>query len=96
MIQEVIVKANAHEALRPLVQAAIRNQLKILQQGIDHSRERIAEFEKTTGMSSAEFEQKLLGRELEDTLDVLDWNMELASMRLLERQYKYLDEAEVR
>ncbi|MBK9210833.1 MAG: hypothetical protein IPL71_22145 [Anaerolineales bacterium] len=96
MIQEVIVKANAHEALRPLVQAAIRNQLKILQQGIDHSRERIAEFEKITGMSSAEFEKKLLEREIEDTLDVLDWNMELASMRLLERQYKYLDEAEVR
>ena len=75
MIQEVIVKANAHEALRPLVQAAIRNQLKILQQGIDLSRERIAEFEKITGMSSAEFEKKLLGREIEDTLDVLDLSL---------------------
>ncbi|MFN8383274.1 MAG: hypothetical protein U0V02_15120 [Anaerolineales bacterium] len=96
MIQEVIVRTNAHEDFKPLVVAAIRNQMKVLQDSIDTSRRRIAEFEIRTGMSSDEFERRLREQEITDSLDYFDWTMELASLRLLERQYQYLSEAEVR
>lgn len=96
MIQEVIVRTNAHEDFKPLVVAAIRNQMKVLQESIDLSRKRIAEFESRTGMSSDEFERKLKEQEITDSLDYFDWTMELASLHLLERQYQYLNEAEVR
>lgn len=96
MIQEIVVRTNAHEDFKPLVVAAIRNQMKILQESIDVSRGRIAEFECRTGMSSAEFERKLKEHEISDSLDYFDWTMELASLHLLERQYQYLNEAEVR
>lgn len=96
MIQEIIVRTNANEDFKPLVVAAIRSQMKVLQEGIDLSRGRIAEFESRTGMSSEEFERKLRENEISNSLDYFDWTMELASLRLLERQYQYLNEAEVR
>jgi hypothetical protein len=95
MLQEVVIKTNANEALKPLVETAIRNQLKALQHGIQRTRERIAEFEKRAGVSSAEFEGKLQANEIEETIETIDWNMELAALRLLEGQYQSLSEAKI-
>lgn len=96
MKQEIIVKANAHEDLKPLVEAALRNQMKIIQQDIAASLERVADFEKRFECSSEEFERRLDGVEFPESLDDADWMMELASLRLLRRKLQYLNEAEVR
>ena len=95
MLQEIIIKANAEESLKPLVEVAIRNQLKALQHGITRTKERIAEFEKRAGMTSHEFEHKVQGGKLEETVETIDWNMELAALRLLENQYQSLSEAKI-
>ena len=95
MLQEIVIKTNASEALKPLVEAAIRNQLKSLLHGIERTKERIAEFEKRTGVSSAEFEKKLQADEIEETLETIDWNMEIAALRMLEGQYQSLSEAKI-
>jgi phage shock protein A len=95
MLQEVVIKTNAEESLKPLLEVAIRNQLKALQHGITRTKERIAEFEKRTGMSSAEFEEKMQSEKIEETLETIDWNMELAALRLLESQYHSLHEAKI-
>ena len=95
MLQEIVIKANADESLKPLVEVAIRNQLKALQHGIARTKERIAEFEKRAGISSADFEKKLEDGKLEETVETIDWNMELAALRLLENQYQSLSEAKI-
>jgi len=95
MLQEVVIKTNANESLKPLLEVAIQNQLKALQHGIQRTKERVAEFEKRAGMSSVEFEKKLQTEEIDETIETIDWNMELAALRLLERQYQSLSEAEV-
>jgi hypothetical protein len=95
MLQEIVIKTNASESLKPLVEAAIRNQIKVLQHGVQRTKEKIAEFEKRTGMSSVEFEQKLQADEIAETIETIDWNMELATLRLLESQYQSLSEAEI-
>lgn len=95
MRQEITVKANAHEDLKPLVAAAIRNQLVVLQRDIESSSKRIEVFEQESGMASAEFERKMAANEIEDSLDALNWMMELASLRLLQGKYKSLCEAEI-
>jgi len=95
MRQEITVKANAHEDLKPLVAAAIRNQLVVLQRDIESSSKRIEVFERESGMASAEFERKMGANQIEDTLDALNWMMELASLRLLQGKYKSLCEAEI-
>lgn len=95
MLQEIVIKSNAAEPLKPLVESAIRNQLKSLQHGIKRTKERIAGFEKKTGMSSTDFEKKLSDGNIEETLETIDWNMELAALRLLEGQYQSLSEAKI-
>lgn len=95
MRQEIIVKANAHEDLKPLVASAIRNQIKILEKDIASSQARITALESRMGMTSDEFELKLAKHEIEESLDTFDWTMELASLRLLQGKYKSLCEAEI-
>jgi len=95
MLQEIVIKSDASEPIKPLVESAIRNQLKSLQQGINRTKERIAGFEKQAGMSSADFEKKLNEGSIEETLETIDWNMELAALRLLEGQYQSLSEAKI-
>ncbi len=95
MLQEIVIKSNAQESIKPLVELAIHNQLKSLQHGINRTREHIADFEKKAGMTSAEFEKKLGDGSLEETLETIDWNMELAALRLLESQYQSLSEAKI-
>lgn len=95
MLQEIVIKTNAEESIKPLVEAAIRNQLKALQHGITRTKERISEFEKRAGISSKEFEEKLKTGALEETIETIDWNMELVALRLLEGQYQSLSEAKI-
>lgn len=95
MLQEIVIKTNADESIKPLVEVAIRNQLKALQHGINRTRERIAEFEKRMGMTSQEFERKLREEKIEETIETIDWNMELVALRLLENQYQSLREAKI-
>lgn len=95
MLQEIVIKSNAEEPIKPLVESAIRNQLKSLQHGIKRTKERIADFEEKAGMSSADFEKKLSDGSVEETLETIDWNMELAALRLLEAQYQSLSEAKI-
>jgi len=95
MLQEVIITTHANESLKPLLEVAIRNQLKTLQHGIQRTKERVAEFEKRAGISSTEFEKKLKTNEIDETIETIDWNMELAALRLLEGQYQSLSEAKI-
>lgn len=95
MLQEVVIKTNANESLKPLLEVAIQNQLKALQHGIQRTKERVAEFEKRAKISSAEFEKKLQNGEITETIETIDWNMELAALRLLEGQYLSLSEAKI-
>ena len=95
MLQEVVIKTTAEESIKPLVEVAIRNQLKTLQHGIARTKERIAEFEKRASMSSAEFDKKLQEGKLDETVETIDWNMELTALRLLENQFQSLREAKI-
>ncbi|MBV6400810.1 MAG: hypothetical protein CNIPEHKO_01104 [Anaerolineales bacterium] len=95
MLQEIVIKTTAEESIKPLVEVAIRNQLKTLQHGITRTKERIAEFEKRASMSSVEFEKKLQSGKLEETVETIDWNMELTALRLLENQFQSLREAKI-
>jgi hypothetical protein len=95
MLQRVVIKTNAKESLKPLLEMAIRNQLKSMQHGIRHTKERVAKFEKRAGMASVEFEKKLQAEEIDETIETIDLNMELVVLRLLESQYQSLNDAKI-
>ena len=95
MIQQVIITAEAPGAIKPLVESAIRNQLKTLQHGINRTRERLAALEHQFGMPSDEFERKFTARELDERLDFIDWLGEIKTLRLLQEQLNSLQVARI-
>ena len=68
--------------LRPLVEAAIQNELRLLQAGIRRTEGRILAFEARYALSSQEFLQRYEEDELPETLDYAEW---IGEQRLLER-----------
>jgi hypothetical protein len=72
-----------HErSLRPLVQAALENELRLLRAGIERTERRLKELESQYGMSSSEFLRRYGEDELEETLELIEW---VGELRLLER-----------
>ncbi len=95
MLQQITIRTESKESIKPLVEVAIRQQVKSLQHGILRTRERLAAYEARFGMVSAEMERQLQSGELTETLDTIDWIMELAALRLLEEQHNSLREASI-
>jgi hypothetical protein len=95
MLQRVTIQSQTGKAIKPLVEVAIRNQLKSLKHGMARTREQLASFEARFGMSTAEMERRLKSGEMEETLDTIDWCMELETLRLLEEQYNALSDASI-
>ena len=95
MLQHVTVTSNGPVSLKPLIETAIRSQLKSLQHGIKRTMERLAAFEQRFGTSSEEFERRFKAGEVIETIDTIDWCMEIEALRLLEEQYSSLSEAQL-
>jgi len=69
-------------SLRPLVEAALNNELRVIQAGIDRTEQRLKAFEAQYGLSSQEFLQRYENDEFDETLDLAEW---IGEYRLLER-----------
>jgi len=96
MLQQVMVISDGPAAIKPLLESAIRSQLRVLGFGIQRTRERLIEFEQRFQMSSAEFERSLESRQIEETLDYIEWIGEIKTLRLLEDQLQALQSAQVK
>ena len=68
--------------LRPLVEDAIRNEVRYLQSGIRRTEQRLRTFETRYGFSSQEFLRRYENDELPETLEFAEW---VGECRLLER-----------
>ena len=92
MLQQLTITTTDKITLRPLVESAIENEKKMLALGMERTRQRLAEFEQQFGMSSAEFERRLNALEVMEMVEFTDWRMEVGMLRLLEGQYRVLQE----
>ena len=95
MLQQVTVKTDDRKTLKPLLRSAIENEKKMVLLGLERTRARLVEFEQTYHLSSAEFERRLHASEITETVDFSEWRMEIGMLKLLERQYKALEDAEL-
>jgi hypothetical protein len=68
--------------LRSLVEAALHNELRLLQAGIRRTEQRLKAFEVQYDLSSDEFLRRYENDELSETLDLAEW---VGEIRLLER-----------
>lgn len=95
MLEQVTIKTQDRAALKPLLESAIENEIKLLSLGLDRTRKRLAEFEQKYDMASSEFERRLDALELEETVEFTDWRLEIGMLHLLESQYQTLQESQV-
>jgi len=73
MLQEVIISGETSVLLKPLVESAIRSQLKSITHGIKRTQERLQSFEQKYSLSTAEFERRFKAHTISESLDFIDW-----------------------
>ncbi len=74
--------------LRPLVEAALQNEQRLLQAGIRRTEQRVKEFEKRYSLDSEEFLRRYANDEFDETLELIEW---IGEYRLLESMREDLD-----
>ena len=74
--------------LKPLVEAALHNELRLLEVGIRRTQQKIQELEARSGVSTAEFRRHYENNGLEETLEFGEW---IGESRLLERLQEKAD-----
>lgn len=79
---ELTLRSSRQGQLKPLVEAALHNELRLLEAGINRTRQRLQEFETRFGLSSAEFIRRYEQGNMEESLEFAEW---IGEYRLLER-----------
>ena len=78
----VTLVSSSERPLRPLLEAALENELRLLQAGIRRTEQRLSAFEAEYGLSSAEFVARYENDEFRETLEYGEW---IGEIRLLQR-----------
>ena len=68
--------------IKPLVSAALNNELRLLQAGIRRTEQHLRQFEERFALSTAEFIRRFENDEMEESLDYAEW---IGEYRMLER-----------
>lgn len=79
---ELKLIAARQRQLKPLVEAALRNELRLLEAGIRRTEQRLQGFEARYTLTSAEFMRRYEQDELTETLEFAEW---IGEYHLLER-----------
>ncbi|NWG34601.1 MAG: hypothetical protein HXY42_09180 [Chloroflexi bacterium] len=95
MLQQVTIRTTDLEQFKSMLKTALEREAKLLEYSIQRTREALAPFEKRFKMSTDEFERKFKNREIEETLDFLDWWMEVEALRHLEARRDLIKDARV-
>jgi len=91
MTSQVIVKSPIDQAtLRPLLEAAVRTQLRVIEVGIRRTERRLHNFERRYKMNTEEFYRRLTQDQVEETLNSIEWAGEYQTWLRLRQQYETL------
>lgn len=85
-MEELTLISSCQRPLRPLIEAALQNELRLLQVNIKRTEQNLNKFEARFGLSTSEFIQRFENDELPETLDYVEWIGEYRLLiRLLEK-----------
>jgi len=84
MVQQVMISTDTSVALRPLVESAIRSELRMLELGLERTRQYLRGFEVQYGISSQEFWRQFEAGKIAESLDTIEWAGEIETYRRLE------------
>lgn len=95
MLGQVTISTKDVERFKPLLQSALERQAKLLHFSIRRTLDELKVYEERYDMSSKEFERQFKAREIEESLDYLDWWMEIEALHHIEEQLQSLKDAKV-
>jgi len=90
MSQQITVTTDAPVALKPLIESAIRTELRMLELGLERTAQRLRAFESQYGLISEEFERRFEIGQVDESLDFIEWAGEIKTYRLLQAQQEAL------
>jgi hypothetical protein len=85
---ELTLISPSQRPIQPLVEGALRNELRLLEAGLRRSAQRLQEFEARHGLSTADFLQRYEENALEETRELAEW---IGEFRLRERLLEKAD-----
>lgn len=85
---ELTLISTHQRPLKSLVEAALANELRLLQAGVQRTEHRLGEFETKYKLSTPEFIRRYEADEFEETLDFAEW---IGEYRLLEKLREKID-----
>jgi len=85
---ELTLISSATRSIKPLVEAALFNEARLLEAGIRQTEMRIRQFEAQYNLSTTEFLEKFANNELQHTFDFDDW---IGESRMLARLHEKLE-----
>jgi hypothetical protein len=91
-MEELTLVSSYQRPLRPLVEAALQNELRLLQVNIKRTEQSLSNFETRFGLSTTEFIQRFENDELPETLDYVEWVGEYRLLMRLHEKAKALRE----
>ncbi len=95
MSQQVTVTADTQVELKPLIEAAIRSEVRMLELGLERTRDRLRAFEERYHISSELFMKEFTTGSIDENLDYIEWAGEIKTSALLEAQLHALQEAHI-
>lgn len=85
---ELTLISTTQRPLKPLIEAALANELRLLEAGIRRTEQRIHQFETKHKLTTAEFIYRYENNELEESLEFAEW---IGEYRLLQRLQEKAD-----
>jgi len=87
---EIVIRTGKSESVMPILDSAIRNQLKLLKTSKNRTKIRINDFEQKYNMSTEQLMQKIKKGMDDDNLDFVEWVGETKILKRLEEEYNEL------
>jgi ferritin len=91
-MEELTLVSTHQRPLKPLVEAALKNELRLLQAGIQRSQQKLHDFETRYSLSTIDFLRRFESDQLEETLEFAEWVGEHRLLTRLLEKAKVLQE----
>ncbi|MCP4104114.1 MAG: hypothetical protein GY749_01030 [Desulfobacteraceae bacterium] len=91
MIQEVIISGNTEIPIKPLIESAVRSELRMLELAVQRTGERLCAFEKKYDIATDEFRIRFENGEITESLDFIEWLGEIRTAEILKAQKHALE-----
>lgn len=89
---DIRLTSNGEREIRPLVEAALTNESRLLQAGVQQTEQRLRDFESKFDMVTQEFITRYENDEFEETLDFDEWIGEFRTLLRLREKVEMLED----